>query len=122
MNLHLCNCNFILLFFCFVEFKSILSFRQHHGVFYNQSDLYVICRLNPLTFELDPCPHEIEDCDWKSTEELLRIENSTPFVKMVCQLIQHGQENGFDSVDIREHDVENWARKGNRMKIYHRGL
>eukprot|EP00111_Clytia_hemisphaerica_P018753 TCONS_00055462-protein len=104
------------------EFKSILSFRQHHGVFYDQSDLYYICRLNPLTYELSPCPHEIEDCAWKNINELLNVDNTTPFVKMICRLMQHGQEVGFNEVDISEHDLENWARPGNRMKIFHRNI
>ena len=106
----------------YIEFKSILSFRQHHGVFYGQSDLYYICRLNPLTFDLSPCPQEIEECEWKTINELLQLDNSTPFVKMICRLIQHGQETGYHEIDISEHDVENWARSGQRMKIFHRNI
>lgn len=91
-------------------------------MFYGQSDLYYICRLKALTFDLVPCPQEIDECQWKSIDELLNTENATPFVKMICRLLRHGKETGFHKIDINEHDVENWARKGNRMKIFHRNL
>ena len=106
----------------FLEFKSILSLRQQHDVFYGQSDFYFICRLNPLTFDVDPCPDEIERCEWMSINDLLIMKDSTPFVKMICRLFLIGEETGFHNVDMQGQEIESWVTKNKMMWIYHRPM
>lgn len=108
--------------FHILEFKSILALRQQHDVFYRQSDLYFICRLNPLTFDLRPCPDEIDQCEWMKVERLLEMENSTPFVKMICLLLLQGKNIGFDTIDMNGHKQESWVTKNKMMWIYHRPI
>ena len=58
------------------EFCSVLAFRQHHDMphYFGCSDLYFICRLRPLTFDLHPCEKEVEECQWMSVHELATSE------------------------------------------------
>ncbi|XP_022086140.1 nucleoside diphosphate-linked moiety X motif 6-like isoform X2 [Acanthaster planci] len=58
------------------EFKSILSFRQQHnhpGAF-GCSDIYVVCRLAPLTYDIQICPTELEDARWMKVADILASE------------------------------------------------
>lgn len=43
---------------------SVLGFRQHHNSRFGQSDMYFICRLEPETVEIIPCPTEIQAAKW----------------------------------------------------------
>jgi 8-oxo-dGTP pyrophosphatase MutT (NUDIX family) len=58
------------------EFRSILAFRQHHHMphTFGCSDLYFVCRLHPLTFDLKPCEKEVVRCAWMSVQELAASE------------------------------------------------
>uniref|UniRef100_A0A8C1X5R2 Nucleoside diphosphate-linked moiety X motif 6 n=1 Tax=Cyprinus carpio TaxID=7962 RepID=A0A8C1X5R2_CYPCA len=62
------------------QFRSLLSIRQQHndpGAF-RVSDMYLICRLSPLSYHINLC-----------TQECLR-----------CQLLLYGLENGFHNIDL----------------------
>ena len=54
------------------EFRSVLAFRQHHHMphAFGASDLYFVCRLHPLIFDLRPCEKEVLKCEWMSAREL----------------------------------------------------
>ena len=108
--------------FNFSEFKSMLSFRQQHDTSFGQSDLYYICRLKPTTFEICACPDEIAECEWKNVEELLKMDNVAPFVKLICRLLLKGKENGFETVDIVGKEMESWITKNKKMILYHRNI
>ena len=77
--------------FNFSEFKSMLSFRQQHDTSFGQSDFNYICRLKPSTFEICACPDEKAECECKNVEELLKMGNGTPFVKLICLLLLKGK-------------------------------
>ena len=85
-----------------LEFCSILAFRQHHYLptSFNCSDLYFICRLNPLTFDLQPCPDEVLKCQWMRLEELATSEDATPLSHRIARLMLEGREKGFGGIDI----------------------
>eukprot|EP00794_Sanderia_malayensis_P014714 gene14714-biopygen11806 len=72
------------------EFKALLTFRQQHGVAFNMSDLYFICRLQPLTFDIKICETEIAKCAWLPLDYLLQSEDSTPFTRRVAALALSG--------------------------------
>ncbi|PVD34657.1 hypothetical protein C0Q70_05934 [Pomacea canaliculata] len=91
---------------------------KQHGVFVRSDsstttlvpsddpDLYVLCRLRPLTYELRPCAREIRECRWMTVEELRLESNKSSITKRITDILLHGLENGFDKVDIvsEEHD------------------
>ncbi|XP_039254818.2 nucleoside diphosphate-linked moiety X motif 6-like [Styela clava] len=84
------------------EYQSIIGFRQKHnfpGAF-GKSDLYVICRLTPITFKIRPCPREVQECKWIDIEELSNRDDLTPLTAGVVKVALHGWKNGFKEIDI----------------------
>lgn len=51
---------------CRSAFQSVLCFRHQHGRAFGVSDLYVMCRMRPQSFELSPCQQEILAAEWLS--------------------------------------------------------
>ncbi|KAL0543513.1 hypothetical protein IC582_018609 [Cucumis melo] len=51
------------------EFIEVLAFRQTHQTFFGKSDLFFICMLKPLTFEISKQELEIEDAQWMKLED-----------------------------------------------------
>ncbi|XP_051660913.1 nucleoside diphosphate-linked moiety X motif 6 isoform X1 [Manacus candei] len=105
------------------EFKSILSIRQQHqhpGAF-GQSDMYIICRLQPSSFSISFCQQECLRCEWMDLEELVRTKNSTPITSNVAKLLLYGYREGFDKIDITVREFPA-VYTGLFYKLYHREL
>ncbi|XP_071124671.1 nucleoside diphosphate-linked moiety X motif 6-like [Mytilus edulis] len=106
------------------EFLSILAFRQQHlqpGAF-GRSDIFIVCRLKPLTFDIMHCENEISHCKWMSLEELhANTTDISPITHRTCQIMLHGIKHGFDNVDIRFKEMKS-VYKGLKYKLYHRPL
>uniref|UniRef100_A0A665VUE6 Nucleoside diphosphate-linked moiety X motif 6 n=1 Tax=Echeneis naucrates TaxID=173247 RepID=A0A665VUE6_ECHNA len=84
------------------EFRSLLSIRQQHnhpGAF-GMSDMYIICRLRPLTYDINFCTQECLRCEWLGLAELAKTDNTTPITSRVAKLLLHGLEQGFDKIDL----------------------
>ncbi|KAM4706945.1 nucleoside diphosphate-linked moiety X motif 6 [Discoglossus pictus] len=84
------------------EFKSLLSIRQQHnhpGAF-GKSDMYIICRLKPLSYKINFCPQECLTCEWMDLEELAYRNNTTPITSRVAKLLLYGYKEGFHNVDL----------------------
>ncbi|XP_031481775.1 nudix hydrolase 2-like [Nymphaea colorata] len=79
------------------EFLEILTFRQIHKSFFEKSDLFFVCMLRPLSFEIQKQELEIEDAQWMPLEEYA----SQPFVmqhemlKKVSDIIFAKAANGY---------------------------
>lgn len=80
----------------------MIAFRQHHHIpmAFDQSDLYFICRMTPLTFEITPCQDEILKCQWVGLRELQLSPLATQLTNRIAELVLQGMETGFDSIDI----------------------
>ncbi|NWT02418.1 NUDT6 protein, partial [Mionectes macconnelli] len=105
------------------EFKSILSIRQQHqhpGAF-GQSDMYIICRLQPSSFNISFCQQECLRCEWMDLEELIRTKDSTPITSNVAKLLLYGYREGFDKIDITMREIPA-VYTGLFYKLYHREL
>ncbi|CAA3014281.1 nudix hydrolase 2-like isoform X1 [Olea europaea subsp. europaea] len=59
------------------EFVEILAFRQSHKSFFEKSDLFFVCMLQPLSFDIRPQEAEIEAAQWMPFEEY----TAQPFVQ-----------------------------------------
>jgi len=84
----------------FVAFNGILAFRQQHrqpGAF-GQSDLFFVCHMTPLSYELRPSMQEIAVCQWMTLDDLDGSGQTSAITKHVCKVIRHGLVNGFDRV------------------------
>ncbi|KAJ6754064.1 NUDIX HYDROLASE 2 [Salix purpurea] len=51
------------------EFLEIIAFRQWHKSFFEKSDLVFLCRLHPLSFDIQKQDLEIEAAQWMPYEE-----------------------------------------------------
>ncbi|KAL6284275.1 hypothetical protein ACE6H2_015204 [Prunus campanulata] len=51
------------------EFLEVLAFRQSHKSFFEKSDLFFLCMLHPLTFDIEKQELEIEAAKWMPLEE-----------------------------------------------------
>ncbi|CAL1546457.1 unnamed protein product [Lymnaea stagnalis] len=101
------------------EFQSVLAFRQQHnspGAF-GRSDLYVICRLKPLTFDLHPCDEEIAACRWMPVDQLKTEVQATSLTHTMAELAIQGLEHGFSQVDIISYQMAS-IYKGMKFHIF----
>ncbi|KAI8553017.1 hypothetical protein RHMOL_Rhmol06G0312500 [Rhododendron molle] len=51
------------------EFVEILAFRQCHKAFFDKSDLFFVCMMRPLSFDIQKQESEIEAAQWIQFEE-----------------------------------------------------
>ncbi|KAM6075720.1 nucleoside diphosphate-linked moiety X motif 6 [Chlamydotis macqueenii] len=105
------------------EFKSILSMRQQHqhpGAF-GKSDMYIICRLQPSSFNISFCQQECLRCEWMDLDELARTKHATPITSNVAKLLLYGYREGFDKIDITMREFPA-VYTGLFYKLYHREL
>ncbi|CAL9014969.1 unnamed protein product [Prunus brigantina] len=59
------------------EFVEVLAFRQSHKSFFQKSDLFFVCMLRPLSFDIQKQEQEIEAAKWMPFEEYA----AQPFVQ-----------------------------------------
>ncbi|XP_030252528.1 nucleoside diphosphate-linked moiety X motif 6 [Sparus aurata] len=105
------------------EFRSLLSIRQQHnhpGAF-GMSDMYIICRLSPLTYDINFCTQECLRCEWLDLSELAKTHETTPITSRVAGLLLHGLEQGFDKIDLTMVELPA-VYSGMFYQLYHRQL
>uniref|UniRef100_A0A8C8STT8 Nucleoside diphosphate-linked moiety X motif 6 n=1 Tax=Pelusios castaneus TaxID=367368 RepID=A0A8C8STT8_9SAUR len=105
------------------EFKSLLSIRQQHrhpGAF-GMSDMYIICRLQPSSFNINFCQQECLRCEWMDLEALAMTKDTTPITSRVAKLLLFGYREGFDKIDITMREFPA-VYTGLFYKLYHREL
>ncbi|XP_061833268.1 nucleoside diphosphate-linked moiety X motif 6 [Nerophis lumbriciformis] len=105
------------------EFRSLLSIRQQHqhpGAF-GMSDMYIICRLSPLTYHIHFCTQECLRCEWLDLAQLARTAQTTPITARVARLLLHGLEQGFQHIDLAREELPA-VYSGMFYQLYHRPL
>ncbi|XP_022615591.1 nucleoside diphosphate-linked moiety X motif 6 [Seriola dumerili] len=105
------------------EFRSLLSIRQQHnhpGAF-GMSDMYIICRLSPLTYDINFCTQECLRCEWLDLAELAKTNDTTPITSRVARLLLHGLERGFGEIDLSMEELPA-VYSGMFYQLYHRQL
>ncbi|XP_053370182.1 nucleoside diphosphate-linked moiety X motif 6 [Clarias gariepinus] len=105
------------------EFQSLLSIRQqhHHPGAFGNSDMYLICRLAPVTYEINFCKHECLRCEWMDLAELAKISDATPITSRITKLLLYGLENGFHNIDLSMEELPAMYT-GLVYQIYHRKI
>ncbi|KAI5097661.1 nucleoside diphosphate-linked moiety X motif 6 [Silurus meridionalis] len=105
------------------EFRSLLSIRQqhHHPGAFGNSDMYLICRLSPVTYEINFCRHECLRCEWMDLAELAKVSDAAPITSRIAKLLLYGLENGFESVDLSVEELPA-VYTGLVYQIYHRKI
>ncbi|XP_070692893.1 nucleoside diphosphate-linked moiety X motif 6 [Pempheris klunzingeri] len=105
------------------EFRSLLSIRQQHnhpGAF-GMSDMYIICRLSPLSYDINFCTQECLRCEWLDLSELAATGDTTPITSRIARLLLHGLERGFRHIDLTVEELPA-VYSGMFYQLYHRQL
>uniref|UniRef100_A0A7N0TZJ3 Nudix hydrolase domain-containing protein n=1 Tax=Kalanchoe fedtschenkoi TaxID=63787 RepID=A0A7N0TZJ3_KALFE len=88
------------------EFVEVLAFRQGHKYFFGKSDLFFICMLKPLSFDIKLQESEIEAAKWLPIMEFV----NQPFVQKheqdkliadICLKKMEGQYSGLSSIRVK---------------------
>jgi ADP-ribose pyrophosphatase YjhB (NUDIX family) len=61
------------------QFESVVCFRHQHGFRFGKSDFYFVCRLAPLSTEINLDPEEIAEARWMPVEEFLSSQQTHAF-------------------------------------------
>ncbi|XP_016476619.1 nudix hydrolase 10 [Nicotiana tabacum] len=90
------------------EFLEVLAFRQMHKSFFGKSDLFFICMMHPLTFNLQKQDLEIEAVQWMSLEEyaaqpFVLKHGIFKYIKDLCLAKAEGSYLGFTPVPIKSY-------------------
>ena len=93
---------------------------NHPGAF-GRSDLYVICRLRPLTIDISHCGHEIAQCKWMAVADLRQQLQVSSLTHRMATLVLYGLEHGFDEIDLNMVQMES-LYKGLYYQLFHRPL
>ena len=67
------------------RFLAVNSVRHRHTAAFDHSDLYVVCRLAPLTTDIVIQASEIEECFWMPIDDYLRSEDVHDFNRRVVR-------------------------------------
>ncbi len=99
----------------------MLAFRQQHRLrqYFNVSDLYFVCRLKPLTFDISPCQDEVIKCKWMKVRELASSQEATPLTHRTAELLLESKVKGYDFIDIRKREIEMNFPDYTVSKYYH---
>ncbi len=67
------------------RFKAVVCFRNMHGYRYGKSDIYFVCRLEPLSYDITPQEEEIEECIWMPVDSYYESEAVSTFNKSIVR-------------------------------------
>ncbi|XP_051135549.1 nudix hydrolase 2-like isoform X2 [Andrographis paniculata] len=85
------------------KFLEVLAFRQSHKAYFEKSDLFFVCMLQPLSSELQPQAAEIEAAQWMPFEEYLAQPSvhKHELIKKIAEICQakiRGTYTGFSPI------------------------
>ncbi|CAL9014970.1 unnamed protein product [Prunus brigantina] len=85
------------------EFVEILAFRQSHKSFFEKSDLFFVCMMQPLSFDIQKHDQEIEAAQWMAFEEyaaqpFVQKNELLNYINDICKAKIDGQYSGFSPV------------------------
>ena len=67
------------------RFDAVVCMRNMHEYRHGKSDIYVVCRLTPLSFDITIQPEEIEECLWMPVTDYLASTDVSVFNKGIVQ-------------------------------------
>ena len=100
------------------KFLGIVGFRHAHGFLNGKSDLFFLCILEPLTYDITMQEDELVACEWLSVDEYLQQEwfQGKPFnekmnadIKQTIELIENDKIN---EIALKQNVLENGWRPG----------
>lgn len=67
------------------EFQGLIGMRHHHRGQFGASNIYAVCRLSPLNFDIQLDNDELEKALWMPVDEYLARDATSPFNRRVVQ-------------------------------------
>ena len=92
------------------QFDALVCFRHWHGYRFGKSDIYFVCRLQPVSEEITIQHDEIAESRWMPVQEYLGAESVSSFNKCIV-------EAAIRSPGIVHTDVEGYA-DGRRFEFF----
>nr|GLL39071.1 nudix hydrolase 2-like [Ipomoea trifida] len=85
------------------KFVEILAFRQSHKSFFEKSDLFFVCLLQPLSFDIRIQEKEIEAAQWipyekYASQPFIQKHELFKYIANICSAKIHGKYTGFSAV------------------------
>nr|ACU24515.1 unknown [Glycine max] len=85
------------------KFVEVLAFRQSHKSFFEKSDLFFVCMLQPQSFDIQNQASEIEAAKWMPVEDyaaqpFVQDNELFDFIRKICFSKLDGNYNGFSNV------------------------
>ncbi|KAM7495650.1 hypothetical protein LguiB_030259 [Lonicera macranthoides] len=79
------------------EFEEILAFRQSHKLFFEKSDLFFLCMMRPLSFDIKKQDLEIEAAQWMPFDEYaaLPYAQMNGLIEYVTDLCLAKEDRGY---------------------------
>ncbi len=81
------------------RFISLACFRHWHGYRYGKSDIYFVCRLEAITFEIKQQQEEIEECFWMPVEKYLNHPDVAAFNRRIVRAVLEGSGLMHDPIE-----------------------
>ncbi|XP_028753030.1 nudix hydrolase 2 [Neltuma alba] len=87
------------------EFLEVLAFRQSHKSFFEKSDLFFVCMLRPLSFDIQIQDVELESAQWMPFEEyaaqpFVQKHQLLKYINDICWEKVNRQYSGFNTVPL----------------------
>lgn len=67
------------------QFRGLIGMRHHHRAQFGASNIYAVCHLSPLSFDIHIDGDELEKALWMPIEEYLAREATSPFNRRVVE-------------------------------------
>ncbi|KAL5095914.1 hypothetical protein RYX36_000241 [Vicia faba] len=85
------------------EFVEVLAFRQSHKSFFQKSDLFFVCMLQPQSFDIQSQASEIEATKWMPVEDyaaqpFVQENELFDFIVKICLSKLNDNYTGFSNV------------------------
>ncbi|WRX26090.1 NUDIX hydrolase domain - like 10 [Theobroma cacao] len=82
------------------KFIEVLAFRQSHKSFFEKSDIFFMCLMEPLSFEIQKQESEIEAAQWMPFEEyaaqpFVQTNELSKYIVDICKAKEDGKYSGF---------------------------
>ncbi|WMV31465.1 hypothetical protein MTR67_024850 [Solanum verrucosum] len=85
------------------KFVELLAFRQSHKSFFDKSDLFFVCMLQPLSHDIQMQEREIEAAQWMPFEQyaaqpFIQGHDLLRYISDICSAKMEGRYTGFSPV------------------------
>lgn len=90
------------------RFDALVCFRHWHGYRYGKSDIYFICRLRPMSHEINKEDSEIDECRWMPVQEYLASDYVGTFNREIVRAalespgLPASWVDGYDNMSTHE--------------------